>query len=110
MSDLLMPSDLKATTKTGGTAPSPSLPPVPEPPSVKLVVRLFLIPLLIAAAVIGIMVPVGWMAGGKKGLDAAINDLKQPGGQRTGGMLVGPAAKQRYIDAKTIVDNMKAGL
>jgi hypothetical protein len=114
MSDLLMPSDLKPTAAPGSDAPktrSPgSLPPVPEPPSLKLVVRLFLIPLLIAAAVIGIMVPVGWMAGGKKGLDAAINDLKQPGGQRTGGMLVGPAAKQRYIDAKTIVDNMKAGL
>ena len=99
-----MPSDLKAT----GDPAASKLPPLPEPPSVKLVVRLFLIPLLIAGAVIGIMVPFGWLTGGQKSLDVAIADLKRPGGQRTGAWLVGPGAKQRYIDAKTIIDHLSS--
>ena len=98
-----MPSDVKAA----GDPDSPKLPPPPEPPSVKLIVRLFLIPLLIAAAVIGIMIPFGWLTGGAKSLDVAIADLKRPGGQRTGEFLVGPGAKQRYIDAKTIIDHLR---
>ena len=102
MSDLLMPSDLKE-----GRAGSPKLLPPPEPPSVKLIVRLFLIPLLIAAAVIGIMVPFGWLTGGQKSIDVAVNDLRRPGGERTGDWLVGPGAKQRYIDAKTIIDHLR---
>src|SRR5438270_1757712 len=101
MSDLLMPSDLKAAPGKGALSPPP------EPPSVKLIVRLFLIPLLIAAAVIGIMVPFGWLTGGQKSLDLALADLKRPGGQRTGEWLVGPGAKQRYIDAKTIIDHLR---
>jgi hypothetical protein len=36
--------------------------------------------------------------------------LKRPGGGKTAEMLVGPGAKQRYIDAKTLVDKMKAGM
>jgi hypothetical protein len=103
MSDLLMPSDLKGG---GGVGGSPLAPP-PEPPSVKLIVRLFVIPLLIAGAVIGIMVPFGWLTGGQKSVEVAINDLKRPGGQRTGEWLVGPGAKQRYIDAKTIIDHLR---
>jgi hypothetical protein len=108
MTELPMPSDLKAAAVPGApTSASQKLPPPPEPPSVKLIVRLFLIPLLIAAAVIGIMVPFGWLAGGQKSLDLALADLKRPGGQRTGDWLVGPGAKQRYIDAKTIIDHLR---
>jgi len=98
-----MPSDVKGTELPG----SPKLPLPPEPPSVKLIVRLFVIPLLIAGAVIAIMVPFGWLTGGQKSIDVAINDLKRPGGQRTGEWLVGPGAKQRYIDAKTIIDHLR---
>ena len=98
-----MPSDVKGPELPG----APKLPLPPEPPSVKLIVRLFVIPLLIAGAVIGIMVPFGWMTGGQKSIDVAVNDLKRPGGQRTGEWLVGPGAKQRYIDAKTIIDHLR---
>jgi hypothetical protein len=82
---------------------------VVEPPSVKLILRLFIIPLLIAAAVVGIMLPIAHLAGGPSSLDAAMDRLKNPGGERTMS-LVGPGAKQRYMDAKTLVDHMKAGL
>jgi Rps23 Pro-64 3,4-dihydroxylase Tpa1-like proline 4-hydroxylase len=80
-----------------------------EPPSIKMVARLFVIPLLIAAAVVGIMLPIGYMAEGPATLDQAIERLKKPGGERTLN-LVGPGSKQRYMDAKTLVDHMKAGL
>src|SRR5438034_1103960 len=111
MTQLLMPSDVKAADATAGsaTAPGGKLASPPEPPSVKLIVRLFLIPLLIAGAVIGIMVPFGWLTGGQKSLDLALADLRRPGGQRTGPWLVGPGAKQRYIDAKTIIDYLREG-
>jgi hypothetical protein len=102
-----MPSDLKAPAAATARSSAQALAPPPEPPSVKLIVRLFLIPLLIAAAVIGIMVPFGWLTGGQKSLDLALADLKRPGGQRTGEWLVGPGAKQRYIDAKTIIDHLR---
>ena len=82
---------------------------VVEPPSAKLILRLFLVPLIIAAAVVGIMVPIAHMAGGPSSLDSAMERLKNPGGERTMS-LVGPGAKQRYMDAKTLVDHMKAGL
>jgi hypothetical protein len=98
-----MPSDMKASDSAGAK----KLPLPPEPPSVKLIVRLFLIPLLIAAAVIGIMVPFGWLTGGQKSIDAALNDLRRPGGQRTGEWLVGPGAKQRYIDANTLSEHLR---
>src|SRR4051812_22366963 len=113
MNELLMPSDLKASdSPESPSAPvdaNAKLPPPPEPASVKLIVRLFVIPLLIAGAVIGIMVPFGWLAGGQKSIDVALADLRRPGGQRTGSWLVGPGAKQRYIDAKTIIDYLREG-
>src|SRR5258706_177537 len=116
MSELLMPSDLKAgdlpesaSAPADPANPNAKLPPPPEPAPAKLTVRLFLIPLLIAGAVIGIMVPFGWLTGGQKSIDVALADLRRPGGQRTGGWLVGPGAKQRYIDAKTIVDYLREG-
>lgn len=80
---------------------------LPEPPGAKMLVRLFLIPLVIAGLVVGIMVPIAWMAGGPSGMDQAIADLKKPGGERTADMLVGPGAKQRYMAAKVISDKMK---
>lgn len=95
-----MPSDLKEK-EDGATKEL-----LPEPPGAKMLVRLFLIPLLIAGAVVGIMVPIAWMAGGPSGIDQAIADLKKPGGERTVG-LVGPGAKQRYMAAKMISDQMK---
>src|SRR5437764_15493434 len=107
MNELLMPSDLKPADAESGSTPTAKLPPRPEPASVKLIVRLFLIPLLIAGAVIGIMVPFGWLTGGQKSIDVALADLRRPGGQLTGGWLVGPGAKQRYIDAKTIIDHLR---
>jgi hypothetical protein len=99
--ELLMPSDMKK---------APAAAPLPEPPSVKMVVRLFVIPLLIAAAVVAIMVPIGWMAGGKMTLDHALDLLENPGGERTAGQLVGPGSKQRFIAAKAVVDHMKEGM
>jgi hypothetical protein len=105
-----MPSDVKkrAPGESAGAPVSPA--PVIEPPSVKLIVRLFLIPLLIVAAAVGVMFLIGRMAGGEPTLDEALARLKHPGGERTADVLVGPASKQRYIDAKTIVDKMKAGM
>lgn len=102
--DLLMPSDAKALDARDASETT-----IPEPPSAKMVVRLFLIPLLIAAAVVGIMLPIGWMTGGPVSVEQAMERLKNPGGERTLG-LVGPGAKQRYMDAKVLVDRMKAGM
>jgi len=118
MSELPMPSEVRAlAVKEMGEAARTQAEiagekgagAVIEPPSVKLILRLFIIPLLIAAAVVGIMLPIAHMAGGPASLDAAMERLKNPGGERTLN-LVGPGAKQRYMDAKTLVDHMKAGL
>src|SRR5688572_3338283 len=118
MNDLPMPTEVKAIAAkeaaatipgTGGHAASGTQAGIVEPPSVKLVLRLFIIPLLIAAAVVAIMVPIGWMTEGPATLDQAIERLKKPGGERTMS-LVGPGSKQRYMDAKTLVDHMKQGL
>ena len=43
-------------------------------------------------------------------MEEALSRLKNPGGNRTAEWLVGPASKQRYMDAKTLVDKMKAGM
>ena len=117
MNELPMPSDLKTAGLRVGAAPSvqaglsqaaaPVAAPALEPPSVKLIVRLFLIPLLIAVAVIGIMLPISKLAGGSDNLDDAIARLKKPGGERTGEWLVGPGSKQRYMDAQAVTNAMK---
>lgn len=108
MGDLLMPSDVEK--REGRAAPGvPAQQPLVEPPSAKMVVRLFLIPLLVAAAVVGIMLPIGCLTEGPVSLETAITRLKNPGGERTLGM-VGPGSKQRYMDAKAVVDHMKGGL
>src|SRR5438045_5690891 len=118
MSELPMPSEVRALAvkelgqaaqTLGSGAGEKDAATLVEPPSVKLIARLFVIPLLIAAAVIGIMLPIAHLAGGPSSLDAAMERLKNPGGERTMS-LVGPGAKQRYMDAKTLVDHMKAGL
>lgn len=114
MDELPMPSEVKRRS-TGLTLQPPGAGPIPdapllEPPSAKLIVRLFLIPFLIVAAAVGVMFLIGRMAGGDPTLDEALARLKHPGGERTADLLVGPASKQRYIDAKTVVDKMKAGM
>lgn len=105
MNELPMPSD----GKNQAQPPSPQ-PPVGEPPGAKLLVRLFLIPMLIVAVAVGIVFLIGLMAGRPASFEEALARLKRPGGGRTAEMLVGPGAKQRYIDAKTLVDKMKAGM
>jgi hypothetical protein len=105
--DLPMPSDLKRAAQN---AP-PTGEPLVEPPSVKLIVRLFVIPLVIVAAAVGVMFLIGRMAGSEPSFDEAIARLKSTsGGARTGEFLIGPGAKQRYLDAKTLTDKMKSGM
>jgi hypothetical protein len=104
MDDLLMPSDVKkAAQPAAGSATTEPI----EPPSVKLIVRLFVIPLIIVAIAVGVMFLIGLLAGGEPSMQEALNRLKNPGGERTADYLVGPASKQRYLDAKTLVDEMK---
>src|SRR3954464_10295538 len=107
MDSLPMPSEVKKTSSAAAPAPNGV---VIEPPSVKLLVRLFVIPFFIVAVAVAIMFLIGRMAGGEPTLDEALARLKHPGGERTADVLVGPASKQRYIDAKTIVDKMKLGM
>jgi hypothetical protein len=82
MTDLLMPSDVEKQQAQAapGMVTSQQL---VEPPSAKMVVRLFLIPLLVAAAVVGIMLPIGCLTEGSVSLETAITRLKNPGGERT---------------------------
>src|SRR5688500_4847379 len=110
MSTLPRPSEVKAAPAAG--APDAAAPDatVGEPPSVKLIVRLFLIPLFIVAAAVGVMFLIGLLAGGEPSFEDALDRLKNPGGGRTTQWLIGPGAKQRYIDAKTITDKMKQGM
>src|SRR5215210_3995045 len=84
--------------------------PVVEPPSVKLIVRLFLIPLFIVAAAVGVMFLIGRLAGGTPSTDELLTRLRKPGGGRTAEMLIGPGSKQRFLDAKALTDTMKAGM
>lgn len=105
MSNLQMPSDVrKAEAQVETPAGSEPI----EPPSLKLLVRLFVIPLLIVTAAVGVMFLVGLLAGGEPTMEEALARLKAPGGERTATYLVGPASKQRYLDAKALVDRMKA--
>src|SRR5438034_10280838 len=101
---LPMPSDLAAFKKL------PAEQVVIEPPSAKLIVLLFLIPLLIVAAAVGVMFLIGLLAGREPSFDEAIVRLRNPGGGRTADYLIGPGAKQRYLDAKALTDRMKSGM
>ncbi len=107
MTNLPMPSEVKAAD-AGASSNDPT--PLIEPPSVKLIVRLFLIPLFIVAIAVGIMFLIGRLAGGTPTFEEALTRLKNPGGQRTVDLLIGPGSKQRYMDAKTLVDEMKGGM
>lgn len=122
MTELPMPSDV--LKQAGASAPgaagddaalvaaghAEAAVPLVEPPSVKLIVRLFVIPLIIVAVAVGVMFLISLLAGGTPSMEEALNRLKNPGGNRTAEWLVGPASKQRYMDAKTLVDKMKAGM
>ena len=106
-----MPSDVKRSAAAANAAPTgTSAEPLPEPPSAKLIARLFIIPLLIVAAAVGIMFLIGRMAGASPSFEDALARLRNPGGGRTVDMLIGPGSKQRYMDAKTVADKiMKVG-
>src|SRR5262245_62059070 len=104
---LPMPSDVTRATAAASTPDQAVI----EPPSVKLIVRLFLIPLLIVAAAVGVMFLVGLLAGKEPSFDEAIARLRSnAGGGRTAEYLIGPGAKQRYLDAKALTDKMKSGM
>lgn len=101
-----MPSELRQPAEGQMT---PATEPI-EPPSVKLIVRLFVIPLLIVAGAVGVMFLVGLLAGGEPSFEEAMMRLRSAGGERTATYLVGPASKQRYLDAKVLADRMKEGM
>src|SRR5213082_3206203 len=107
MTELPMPSDvLKQAAGPAAMAGAPAAPttadvppstePLVEPPSVKLIVRLFVIPLIILGLAVGVMFLISLMAGGTPTMEEALERLKRPGGNRTADFLVGPASKQRY--------------
>jgi hypothetical protein len=103
---LPMPSDISGAKKAAQNEQT-----LVEPPSVKLIVRLFLIPLLIVGAAVGVMFLVGLLAGKEPTFDEAIARLRSnPSGGRTAEYLIGPGAKQRYLDAKALTDKMKSGM
>src|SRR2546423_944232 len=110
MTDLLMPSEVKKAAGAGGGPGATTTLHPPEPPSVKLLVRLFLIPLLIVGASVGVVYLFGLMTGGTPSFEDSLKGLEEAGGKRTGGWLVGPGSKQRYMFAKTLTDKMKSGL
>src|SRR5215213_8760374 len=93
-----MPSDVKSAA-----APAPI-----EPPSAKLLVQLFVVPLVIVGLAVGVMFMIGFFAGAgaTPSVDQALQRLSNPGGQRTADVLVGPGSKQRYMDAKAVADKL----
>src|SRR3954451_4835795 len=106
MDELLMPSDVKrGLAPSSDAAPASATTiaaagePLVEPPSAKLIVRLFLIPLIIVALAVGVMFLIGRLAGGTPSFEEALQRMKNPGGGRTADVLVGPGSKQRYMDA-----------
>jgi hypothetical protein len=105
MDQLPLPSDVKRMD--GTTPPAAPEAALVEPPSAKLMVRLFLIPLLIVGAAVGVMWIVGLMAGGEPQTDQILRRLRSAGGERTGNVLVGPGSKQRYLDAAALAEQMK---
>jgi hypothetical protein len=109
MDQLLMPSEVKQRP-AAEVDPVVAAAPTIEPPSVKLIVRLFLIPLFIVAAAVGVMFLIGRLAGGTPSTDELLTRLRKPGGGRTADLLIGPGSKQRFLDAKALTDTMKAGM
>src|SRR5687767_12722093 len=112
MSTLPMPSDVKKATppEAGGAAVGSPDAAVGEPPSAKLIVRLFLIPLMIVAAAVGVMFLIGLLAGGTPSTEELVQRLRRPGGGRTANVLVGPGSKQRFLDAEALSDTIRAGM
>src|SRR5215212_10188918 len=112
MIELPMPSDVKRSGSAAAEgAPAPGAA-VVEPPSAKLMVQLFLVPLLIVGAAVGVMFLIGVFAGAgsSPSFEQALQRLHNPGGEKTADLLVGPGSKQRYMDAKTVADKiMKIG-
>lgn len=109
--DLPMPSDVRKAVLAGpGKVAGGEASRLAEPPSAKLMVRLFLIPLLIVGAGVGVMWVISLMAGGAPTFEQALTDLKQPGGGRTVGLFLGPAAKQRLMAAEVIAKKIRTGM
>jgi hypothetical protein len=104
MDELPMPSDVKVGEPSSAARGAET--PLVEPPSAKLIARLFIIPLIIVAAAVGIMFLIGRLAGDSASFEEALTRLKNPGGERTADLLVGPGSKQRYMDAKTVADKI----
>jgi hypothetical protein len=106
--ELLMPSDVRKAASEASAAGDTRL--VVEPPSAKLLVRLFLIPFLIVAAAVGVVFLFSLLTPGAPSFEQAMENLKRPGGGRTAGMLLGPASKQRYMEAEVVARNIRAGM
>ena len=111
-----MPSEVRKAAAADAAVPSGSASAaapdaaasvVVEPPSAKLIVRLFVIPLLIVAAAVGVMFLVGLLTGGTPTFEESFKGLEEQGGQRTGGILIGPGSKQRYMYAQRLAEGMK---
>src|SRR5688572_14260267 len=113
MRDLPMPSDVQRDAKPSAHSTDPAAghaaasrpaatdageiaaaEPLREPPSAKLIVQLFLVPLIIVALAVGIMFLIGRLAGGTPSFEDALARLRRPGGERTAEFLVGPGSKQ----------------
>src|SRR4051794_17283615 len=83
MNELPMPSDVLKQAAgapgagAGAATPSPGTPSqqLVEPPSVKLIVRLFVIPLIIVALAVGVMFLISLMAGGTPTMEEALERL-----------------------------------
>src|SRR5687767_9152618 len=103
---LPMPSDVRRQAEAADAQPGAGADALPEPPSAKLVVRLFLIPFLIVAAAVGIVYLISLVAdGGAPSRAEAIGRLKRgagEGGGRTAHYLLGPGSKQLYMDAMVL--------
>src|SRR5436305_15297159 len=114
MNELPMPSEVRALAvkEMGEAAQSKGRDRgagvVVEPPSVKMILRLFIIPLLIAAAVVGIMLPIAHLAGGPSSLDAAMDRIKNHGGERTMSQ-VGKEDMQRNMVTMYLVAHTQEG-
>ncbi len=103
-----MPSDLKPPEDKSGVSSRHRCRRPTASHRFKLLGQLFIIPLLLVSAAVGIMFLIGVFAGSDQtpSLSIAMDRLKNPGGGRTADLLVGPGSKQRYIDAKSVADHL----